>query len=249
MSVAFLTLADRRIAYQRQVGDSARPGVIFLGGFASDMTGTKAIFLSEQCARQGLSFVRFDYRGCGQSPGIFTDGTIGAWLEDSLAVFDQLTVGPQIVVGSSMGGWLGLLLAKARPERVKAFIGVAAAPDFTEDLVWEKLTRLQRETLLRDGLIYEEDAPPDHRVPLTLRLIEEARGHLLLRSALSLSCPVRLIQGMKDAEVPFAHAQRIAEHVTQDDVQVTLIKNSDHRLSQPENLGLLWRLVAEFISD
>ena len=142
MSVEFLTLADCRLAYQRQVTDKSKPGIIFLGGYASDMQGTKAVFLSERCAEHSISFTRFDYRGCGQSPGSFTDGTIGAWLEDSLAVFDRLTQGMQIIIGSSMGGWLGLLLAKARPERVKALIGVAAAPDFTEDLVWEKLTTI-----------------------------------------------------------------------------------------------------------
>lgn len=206
------------------------------------MTGTKAAFLSERCAAHSIHFIRFDYRGCGQSPGNFADGTIGAWLEDSLGVFDRLTEGPQIVVGSSMGGWLGLLLAKARPERVKAFIGVAAAPDFTENLVWEKLTKIQREVLLREGQICEES-----HAPMTLKLIEEGRRHLVMREALPLSCPVRLLQGMKDSEVPWDYAQRIAAHVGQEDVRVTLIKNGDHRLSMPPDMELLWRTVEEFM--
>ena len=246
MTVEFLTLADRRLAYQRQVGNKNRAGVLFLGGFASDMEGSKAVFLAQNCAEAALDFVRFDYRGCGSSPGQFSDGTIGGWLEDSLAIFDQLTEGPQIVVGSSLGGWLGLLLAQAWPQRVKAFIGIAAAPDFTEELVWEKLTAQQRETLLRDGAFYEKDAPPDRRIPITLKLIEEARKHLVFRAPLTLSCPVRLLQGMKDAEVPYTHAQRICDHIDQADIRVTLIKNGDHRLSTPQDLDTLGRAIAEF---
>jgi pimeloyl-ACP methyl ester carboxylesterase len=246
MTVEFLTLADGTLAYQRQAGDTNRPGLLFLGGFASDMTGTKASFLAERCAEKRVSFTRFDYRGCGQSPGKFTDSTIGMWFEDTLAVFDQLTQGPQIVVGSSMGGWLALLLAKARGQRLKALIGIAAAPDFTEDLVWDKLTSPQRDILLRDSLIYEDNAPPDHRIPLTLKLVEEARNHLVLREPLSVPCPVRLLQGMQDDEVPWTYAPRIAAHIAQEDVGVTLIKNGDHRLNQPENLELVWRMAAEF---
>jgi pimeloyl-ACP methyl ester carboxylesterase len=247
MTVDFLTLADRRLAYQRQVGDPAGPGVLFLGGYASDMTGTKAAFLAEQCDRDNLSFLRFDYRGCGESPGAFIDGTIGAWAEDALAMLDELTRGPQIVVGSSMGGWIALLLAKARPERIKALVGIAAAPDFTEDLIWDKLTKTQLENLLRDGQIYDEDAPAEHRIPVTLKLIEEARGHLLLREPFALPCPVRLLQGMRDKEVPHSYAERIASHIEQDDAQVTLIKNGDHRLNRPQDLDLLWRMVELFI--
>ncbi|MDE2029789.1 MAG: alpha/beta hydrolase [Alphaproteobacteria bacterium] len=240
MPVEFLSVADRRLAYQRQVG---RAGLVFLGGYASDMDGTKATCLAERCAEAGIACLRFDYRGCGQSSGNFTDGTIGAWRDDSLAVFDALTEGPQIVVGSSMGGWLGLLLAQARPERVKAFVGVAAAPDFTEDLVWDKLTDAQRETLKRDGEIREEGG----HAPMTLKLIEEARRHLILRTPFALPCPARLLQGMKDTEVPWDYALRIAQHIAQDDARVTLVKNGDHRLSAPEDLALLWGAVSEFL--
>ncbi len=252
MSVEFLSLAEGTLAYQRQIGDigqagGGKPGVVFLGGYASDMEGTKAQYLAQKCAESGLSFVRFDYRGCGQSPGKFTDGTIGLWREDTLAVLDQLTQGPQIIVGSSMGGWLGLLLASSRPERIKAFIGIAVAPDFSEELVWKNLTDKQRETLLRDGEIYDEDAPPDFRIPMTLKLIEDARAHLVFSSPCPIACPVRLLQGMRDKEVPYTYAERIAKHIASDDVQITLIKNGDHRLSTPENLDMLWQMVAGFI--
>jgi pimeloyl-ACP methyl ester carboxylesterase len=241
--IEFLSLADSRLAYQREVGNK-NSSLLFLSGFASDMEGTKATFLSKRSAEHGISFIRFDYRGCGRSSGSFSDGTIGAWLDDCLAVFDRLTQGPQIVVGSSMGGWLGLLLAEARPERTKAFIGVAAAPDFTEDLVWEKLTHDEQETLLREGAIYENN---DRHAPITLALIEEARAHFVLRSPLRLRCPVRLIQGMRDADVPWNHATRIAEHLFCDDVRVMLMKNSDHSLSAPQDLETLWHTIEEFI--
>lgn len=246
MALEFLSLAEGSLAYQRQVGNKNIPGVVFLSGFASDMEGTKATFLSDRCASRDIPFIRFDYRGCGKSDGKFSEGTIGTWFENALAVFDQLTEGPQIVVGSSMGGWLGLLLAKARPKRIKAFVGIAAAPDFTEDLLWDILTETQREALLRTGEIYDDAAPPEHRIPVTLKLIEEGRAHFVLRQPLPLPCPVRLLQGLKDKSVPWSYAPRIAQHIDQDDVRVTLIKNGDHQLSTPQDLELLWQTIAEF---
>jgi len=242
MSVEFLTLAEHRLAYQRQVGDAGKAGVIFLSGFASDMEGTKAVFLNDYCAARNIGYVRFDYRGCGQSSGVFTDGTIGGWLEDTLAVFDQLTTGPQIIVGSSMGGWLGLLVTQLRPERFKAFIGVAAAPDFTEILVWEKLTAVQRAALLREGEIREDGA----HAPMTLKLIEEGRHHLIMNKPLRVPCPMRLLQGRLDSEVPWDYAHKIAAHVAQEDVRVMVVENGDHRLSTPDDLALLGRVVGEF---
>jgi pimeloyl-ACP methyl ester carboxylesterase len=246
MAIDFLSLAEGSLAYQRQVGDKEKPGVLFLGGYASDMEGTKAVFLAKQCMEYSIPFVRFDYSGCGQSPGSFRNGTIGGWLADSCAVFDQLTEGPQIVIGSSMGGWLGFLLSQTRQKRIKAYIGIAAAPDFTEELVWKKLTKIQKETLLRDGQIFEENAPPDHRIPMTLKLIEEARQHLLLSKPFSLSCPTRLLQGEEDKEVPASYAKRIYDLIKDEDKRLTLIKDGDHRLSTTENLSLLWQTVTEF---
>lgn len=243
MTIEFLSVADGRIAYQRQVGDARKPSVVFLSGYASDMTGTKACFMAETCAAQNIGFLRFDYRGCGLSSGVFADGTIGTWFTDTLAAIDALTAGPQIVIGSSMGGWLALLLARARPERMRALIGIAAAPDFTEELVWNKLTAAQRETLMRDGKIQEDGA----HAPMTWRLIEEGRDHLVLRSPLAVPCPLRLIQGMRDTDVPWDYAPRLANHIMQEDIRVTLIKNGDHRLSAPEDLELLKQTAAEFL--
>jgi len=247
MTPNFLTLPDRRLAYQRQHGRADRPGVIFLGGYASDMTGTKASFLADCCAAGNISFLRFDYRGHGQSSSEFKEGTIGAWFDDSLAIFDQLTEGPQIIVGSSMGGWMALMLAMQRPERVAALIGVAAAPDFTEDLMWEMFSPQQREQLKHDGLIYDETAPPEERAPVTLRLIEEARQHLILREPIALKCPVRLLQGMEDRDVPWTHAPRVADTISYHDVRITLIKDGDHRLSREPDMALLWQSISEFV--
>lgn len=246
MTLEFLSLADCRLAYQRQVGDKNNTGILFLSGFASDMEGTKATFLSKRAAERNGPFVRFDYRGCGKSTGDFAKATIGAWLKDTLAVFDQLTEGPQIVVGSSMGGWLGLLLAAARPARVKAFIGVAAAPDFTEYLVWAKLTPAEREKIRRTGVYYEKDELPSRQAPITFGLIEEARKHLVLNKPLALPCPVRLLQGMKDADVPWEYALRIVQHIASDDARVTLVKG-DHSLSTPKDLEMLAQTIEEFL--
>lgn len=163
-----------------------------------------------------------------------------------MAIFDQLTEGPQIVVGSSMGGWLGLLLAAARPERIKAFIGVAAAPDFTQNLVWEKLTDAEREKVRRTGVYYEKDELPSRQAPITLGLIEEARKHLVLDKPLTLPCPVRLLQGMKDTDVPWEYALRLLQHITSDDARVTLVKG-DHSLSTQKDLEMLERTIGEFL--
>ncbi|MDP9126789.1 MAG: alpha/beta hydrolase [Pseudomonadota bacterium] len=211
------------------------------------MTGTKADFLAERCAAADISFLRIDYRGHGQSSGTFTDGTIGAWFEDTCTVFDRLTEGAQIVVGSSMGGWLACLLAVGRAARVHALIGVAAGPDFTEDLVLPHLTEPQKERLEKDGVIYFKAPPPAQPMPITKRLLVEAKAHLVLDKPLSILCPVRLLQGMEDEDIPWQHALRVAAAIGQGDVQVTLVKDGGHRLSRPQDLALLWRTVEEFV--
>jgi len=247
MSVQFLSLAEGSIAYQRQVGEKNLPGVIFLSGFASDMTGSKAAYLADFCARKSIPYLRFDYIGCGQSTGELGKGTIGLWLNNTIEAFDKLTSGEQIVVGSSMGGWLGLILAQKRAERIKAVIGIAAAPDFTEDLIWNKLTETGQQDLFRDGEIRETTASGEVRPPITLNLIEEARTHLVLRNKLNLYCPIRLLQGMADEQVPWQHSVKIANAINHKDVQIHLIKDGDHRLSTPENLGLIGQSIMEFV--
>ena len=229
------------IAYRTMAGSS--PGVMFLGGFMSDMTGTKATALDAHCRRTGRAFVRFDYSGHGESGGAFRDGTIGAWRDDALAVLDEVASGPQVLVGSSMGGWIMLLVALARPERVAGLVGVAAAPDFTEDLIWSTLDDEARQRLAGAGEIVMPCDYGEDPYPITMGLIEEGRDHLLLRAPIALDRPIHLLQGMRDDDVPWHTALRIAERVTSERVAVELVKDGDHRLSRDEDLARLCAAV------
>ncbi len=232
-----------KVAYHAVPGKS--PGVVFLHGLKSDMTGGKALFLEEHCRRQGRAFVRFDTYGHGASSGAFEDGTIGRWTEDAVAVLDEVTQGPQVLVGSSMGGWVMLLAALRRPERVAGLVGIAAAPDFTEDLMWREFSDAQRQELLTRGRV--EVAVPEAygggSYGISRRLIEEARDHLLLRGPIAIDAPVRLIHGIKDADVPWGTALEVQERLTATDVETVLIKAGDHRLSEPHDLDRLARVL------
>ena len=215
-------------------------GVVFLGGYASDMTGTKATYLDRWRRERGRPYLRFDYSGHGRSGGDFAEGTIGRWTDDALAAFDALTQGAQILVGSSMGGWIMLHLALRRPERVAGLVGVAAAPDFSED-VWRSMTAERRETLLRDGSVsWEEDG---ETLAFSRAFIEDGRANLLLRAPLAIDAPVRLLQGMRDRAVPWETALRVARRLTGDDVVVELVKDGDHRLSRDGDLARLGRTL------
>ena len=239
-----------RLAYHATAGHATSPGipgVIFLGGFMSDMTGTKAMALDAHCRARGYGFLRFDYLGHGQSSGAFTDGTIGRWAADAIAAIDELTTGPQVLVGSSMGGWIMLLAALARPQRVVGLIGLAAAPDFTEALIWQGLDDKARAALLDDGVINMPSDYDDTPYPITRTLIEEGRDHLLMGGPIALDCPVRLLQGMEDRDVPWRTALNLAERLAGDDVEVTLIKGGDHRLSEPPDLARLGRALDALI--
>ncbi|MCC7274294.1 MAG: alpha/beta hydrolase [Alphaproteobacteria bacterium] len=236
------TIADRagrRLAYHRLPGRG--PGIVFLGGFMSDMTGTKAMALEAACRAAGRAFLRFDYGGHGASEGRFVDGTIGGWAADAITMLDAATEGPQILVGSSMGGWLMVLAALARPGRIAGLVGIAAAPDFTEDLMWQEFPEPVRRVLLRDGIWHEPSAYGAAPYPITLRLIEEGRGHLVLRAPIALTCPVRLLHGVADRDVPWRQSQMLMERLAASDVTLTLVKDGDHRLSRPEDIA---RLVA-----
>jgi pimeloyl-ACP methyl ester carboxylesterase len=238
------------IAYHRRPAGPAAaargwPGVIFLGGFASDMGGTKAAALDEFCRARGQGFLRFDYLGHGQSSGDFRDGTIGRWLEDALAAIDHLSQGPQLLVGSSMGGWIALMAARARPQRAVGLIGIAAAPDFTEDLMWNAIDEDDRERLRRDGVIEQTSRYGATPYPITLALIEDGRRHLLLRAPIAVSRPVRLLHGMADPDVPWRTALAIADRLASQDVIVTLVKDGDHRLSREQDLARLFAAVTE----
>ena len=231
------------IAYRAIAG--AAPGIVFLSGFRSDMTGTKALFLDDYCRRRGRGYVRFDYFGHGASSGDFADGTIGRWADDAIAVIDSLTAGPQILVGSSMGGWIMLLAARARPERIHALVGIAAAPDFTEDSLWPRLNPAQQEELMRVGRVTLPSEYDPAGYTFTRALIEDGRENLVLRSPLPIARAVRLLHGMRDASVPWQRSLAIAEHIDSDDVTLMLIKDGDHRLSRDEDLQRLARTLDE----
>ncbi len=224
------------IAYRRTPGRA--PGIVFLGGFGSDMTGSKATRLEAWARARGQAFLRFDYSGHGASSGQFEDGTIGQWAADALAVLDRLTEGPQLLVGSSMGGWIMLLLARERPERVAGLLGLAAAPDFTEDQIWDQLGPADRQRLQDAGRI---EQPSDYGEPyvITRDLISDGRQHLVLRSPLRLEMPLRLIHGTADNDVPFDRSQMLLDAIDHDDVELTLLKNADHRLSDERALGVI----------
>ncbi len=232
-----------RLAWARLPGRG--PGVVFLPGFRSDMGGTKALALREALAARGRSLLRFDYSGHGASAGRFEDGTIGAWADDAAAVLDALTEGPQILVGSSMGGWIALLLALRRPDRVAGILALAPAPDFTEALMWPAFDDAQRAALRRDGVLHlpSEYGEP---TPVTRALIEDGRRHLLLDAPIPLRCPVRILQGMADPDVPWRHALRLVDALEGADVRLHLVKDGDHRLSRPADLDLLVQTLDQF---
>jgi pimeloyl-ACP methyl ester carboxylesterase len=209
------------------------------------MTGTKAMALEAACKDAGRAIVRFDYFGHGASSGAFTDGTIGRWRDDALAVLDELTEGPQVLVGSSMGGWIMLLAALARPGRVHALVGIAAAPDFTEDLMWDRIDDRVKAALLEDGIYSEPSEYGEEPYPITLRLIEEGRDHLLLRAPVPLHCPVRLIHGLEDPDVPWETSMRLSRVLESPDVTLTLVKDAAHRLSEPRDIARLTATVEE----
>ena len=233
------------IAYQRFEGKRDLPGVMFLSGFNSDMTGTKAVALERFCFARGQSFLRFDYQGHGQSSGRFEEGTIGQWRDDAVAVFDALTAGPQVLVGSSMGGWLALLLALARPDRIIGLACVAPAPDFTQALMWPRLPESVRAEIMNTGATRLASAYDPAGYLLTRALFEDGKRHCLLDAPIALGCPVRILQGTADPDVPWQHAIRLAEAISHDDVAVTLVKNGDHRLSDDANLARLDAMVRE----
>jgi pimeloyl-ACP methyl ester carboxylesterase len=230
--------------------------LLWLGGFKSDMGGTKAVALDAWAAQHGRACVRFDYSGHGESSGEFTEGTIGRWLEESLLVFERCCEGPQIVVGSSMGGWLALLLARTLRERrrsgeagaasLAALVLIAPAVDFTEELMWKRFPAKVRRQIEREGTWERPSSYGDAPYPITRELIEDGRKHLLLGGLIETGCPVRILQGVQDPDVPWTHANELVARLAHDDVVLTLVKDGDHRLSRPEDVERLIAAVAEF---
>ncbi len=240
------TAQGRRLAYHKSEG--AGPTIVFLGGLKSDMEGTKAVHLEAWSKARGQAFLRFDYSGHGESSEAFTDGCIGDWHEDTLAAVGALTEGPLVVVGSSMGGWQALLLAKALPERIVGMVTIAAAPDFTEDGYWASFSDAQKAALEEVGHV---ELPSDYMEPyiITKRMIEDGRQRLVLRDALDLPFPVRFLQGTADTAVSTETAVRLLEHATGPDMRLLLVKDADHRFSDGPCLGLIENAVFDVLGD
>lgn len=235
----------RRVAYRRREG--AGPAVVFLGGFRSDMTGTKAAFLDRWAAETGRAFLRFDYTGHGASSGRFEDGAIGDWVRDAEETIRAVTGGPLVLVGSSMGGWIALRLVERLAGRVAGLVGIAAAPDFTEDSMWAAMDGPTRQRLLDEGRV---EVPSEYEAPypVTRRLIEDGRRNLVLRGPLRLPFPVRLLHGTADADVDPAVALRLLAHAEGPDIRLTLVKGADHRFSSDDALGLLGATLDEVLA-
>lgn len=232
MTPSFFTSSrGQELAYRYRAPDKGSRTFVWLSGFKSDMNGTKVVALERWAADDGHGFLAFDYSGHGASDGAFDEGTISSWRQDTLDAIDALSPGPLVLVGSSMGGWMALLAALARPERVSGIVLVAPAPDFTEKLMWAGLPETARTEILEKGYTLR---PSDYDEPyrITRGLIEDGRQWQLLDAPLDIACPVRVLQGMCDDDVPWQHAQRLVSALTTDDVTLTLVKDGDHRLSR-----------------
>ncbi|MDX1974961.1 MAG: alpha/beta hydrolase [Rickettsiales bacterium] len=245
-TASVLSLPDnRRIAYC--VTGEQLPAVIFFTGFKSDMSGSKAMALQQFCETRGQRFIRFDYTGHGESSGQFIEGTIGSWAQDAADVLEQLGSAQNILVGSSMGAWIAMLLAQQNPQRVAGFVGIASAPDFTEELIWQRLNDTQKAELLEKGVFYAPSCYGEEPYPITQRLIEEARAHLLLNRSIAIEAPVRLIHGTQDEDVPWQHSVRLMEQLSSRDVRLQLIKDGNHRLSEPAHLQTLCSTLEDLL--
>lgn len=238
-----LSSEGTHIAHNRLRGKT--PGVVFLGGFMSDMQGTKAAYVESVCQSLGVSYVRFDYFGHGKSSGQLKEGSISRWKNDALFVLDTLTEGPQILVGSSMGGWLSVLISLERPQRIQALVGIAAAPDFVKD--FSRLTEQQLKTLEKEGICYLPSHYGDP-YPITRHLLEDGLQQCVLGKPIAIECPVRLLHGMDDEQVHWQQSVKLAEDLISDDVVVTLIKKGDHRLSEPHQLEILKQTLCDLVT-
>ena len=241
--------ASMRLAYHTRPGKS--PTFLWAGGFRSDMNGTKAMALEAALTKDGFGFCRFDYSGHGESEGRFEDGTISQWLADLKTIVTTVIAGPVILIGSSMGGWLSLRLAETlRQEKdadspVQAMLLIAPAPDFTQDLMWERFSDEIKASIETDGVYLQSSEYDPEPTPITKRLIEDGRNHLMLNRPLRFGCPVHIVQGMADPDVPYGHVLRLVDHMAEDEVRLTLVKDGDHRLSREQDLKLLCRLALE----
>jgi len=223
-----------RIAYRLVQGDG--PTLVWLGGFKSDMLGSKAEHLNKWARQNGRAYLRFDYSGHGESEGIFEDGCISEWTADARAVIEAVTDGPLILIGSSMGGWVTCLLVQDLKQPLAGAVFIAPAPDFTESLMWPSLSEQDRETIMHDGRLEQRSDYADEPTVLTRKLFEDGRNNLVLHNPIPIDAPVRIIQGMDDPDVPYTHAFRLADRLTSNDVVIGMTKSGDHRMSTPEDL-------------
>ena len=234
-----------RLAFRSISG--AGPAIVWLGGFRSDMNGSKAEAIAQWAAVNGRSFLRFDFSGHGQSDGRFEDGTISSWLEDALAAIGRLTDGRLVLVGSSMGAWIAALVGVRMTARLAGLVLIAPAPDFTEELMWRAMSESERAEILREGRLVKDSAYSGETTIITRTLIEDGRRHLVLGSAIQISCPVRIVQGLADPDVPWRHALRLADRLTSGDLELTLIKGGDHRLSKPHEILRIISAIAAIV--
>ena len=239
------TDSGRTLAYENVAGKG--PGIVFLSGLKSDMEGSKAVHLEAWARARGLAFLRFDYSGHGQSSGRFEEGCIGDWAADAAQVISSLTTGKQVLVGSSMGGWISLILATVLKEKIAGIVGIAAAPDFTEDGFWAGFNDNQRAELAKNGQI---SLPSNYDEPyiITEHLITDGRDHLVLRRPLALGFPTRFLQGTDDTSVSLSVAMRIMEHATGSDIRLNVVKGADHRFSTPECLALIEDAIEQVLA-
>jgi pimeloyl-ACP methyl ester carboxylesterase len=242
--------AQRRIAVRARPGRV--PGVFWLGGYRSDMRGSKAQALDEWCAEKGMAFCRHDYSGHGESGGSFRDGTISRWLEESLAVFDAFAAGPQVLVGSSMGGWIALRMAeelrrRGEPDRLAAMLLIAPAPDFTERLMWPQLSDRQKQQIAEQGILEEPSQYSPEPNIYTRDLFEDGRRNLVLTGEVRTGCPIHIIQGRRDPDVPWEHAMLLAGQLAAENLSMTLVPDGDHRLSRPQDLALICSALSRLV--
>jgi hypothetical protein len=236
-TIGFLEHGGERLAWRRSEGDPARAGLVWLGGFHSDMSGEKASALQIASQQAGRRFLRFDYSGHGASSGEFASGSIGRWRSDALACIDELAAGPLVLVGSSMGGWMALMAALARPQQVKGLALLAPAPDFTERLMWARMEREQRRDIMEKGAWMRPSDYDPAGYPITRHLIEEGRIWNIMNADIPLSIPIRILHGGRDTDVPWSHSFELAGLLASEDIVWSLIKDGDHRLSRPQDIA------------
>jgi pimeloyl-ACP methyl ester carboxylesterase len=235
------TPQGRKIAYYQTSGEGI--GVVFLGGFKSDMAGTKAVFLQDWARKNNRPFLRFDYSGHGESSEEFVNGCIGDWKQDAIEIISSLTQGPQILVGSSMGGWISLILCKEIPNKICGLVGIAAAPDFTEDSMWASFTKIQQDQIEKNGYLELPSEYDDGPYIITKKLIMDGRNQLVLKNPLKINFPCRFLQGTADQDVDISVALNLINHIKGSDIRLTLVKDVDHRFSNPSNLNLIIKTI------